>query len=142
VTAFALDPARCNLIATGAVLAKAAYSEKVDPTLGYKPKLTDGNGDVVQAVDDMGLPLWTFDVSPDDEDRTLPIIVTVAARHMPVVKRWRPVELRNPVLNVYARSSGKRAELGLNITCDAVISQGESSAPPSSSPSSSSKPAA
>ena len=125
MTAFALDPSRSNLVAVGNVLPKAAYSDKIDPTLGYKPKLTDGNGDVVQAEDEDGRLIWTFDVAPEDEDKALPITVTIACPHMPVVKRFAPVTLKNPVLNVYARSDGKRANLGLAISCDGVVSQGQ-----------------
>lgn len=122
---FALDANRSNFVATGAVLPKPAYADHVDPTLGYAPKLKDGNGDVVQAVDDDGRQIWVFAVEDADEDRPEKITVTFAGQ-MPVIKRYQPVRLHGAELKMYARTDGKRANAVLSITCERVESGGQS----------------
>lgn len=127
---FALDAGNV-FHAIGAVLPKPAYSDKVDEKLGYKPKKKDSDDNVIQARDDNDVLLWTVDIAPADEDKALPITVTVAAPHQPVLKRFSEVVMRHPYLNVYARGDGNRAQLGLSITCEEIHTKGApSSVPP------------
>jgi hypothetical protein len=131
---FALDANRSNFIATGAVLPKPAYADHVDPALGYAPKLKDGNGDVVQAVDEDGRLIWTFDVQDADEDKPQNITVTFAGQ-MPVIKRYQPVKLHGAVLKMYARQEGKRANLAVSITAERVEDVKTGQSTPSVAPS-------
>jgi len=103
-----LDTDRTNLIFSGKVIPKAFYAE-----------LSDGSRKRVpgkQATDpDSGLPLWTVDVFPDDDEtmRAEALGVTVASAEEPTGRKWAPIRFLNLRANVYVNQQTGRAAISL-----------------------------
>lgn len=116
-----LDTNRTALIFSGKVIPKVEYVELSDGS-----RKRSGNQAHDTAPDGgKGVPLWTVDVFPDDDEtmRAEALGVTVAAWEMPAGKKFTPIRFVNLRANVYVDQRSGRAAVSLR--ADGIEGQGQ-----------------
>jgi hypothetical protein len=99
-----VDTSRINFIASGKCVPRAVYAVLSDGSKRRVPDNTNAWG-YRQATDENGMPLWTLDVLPDDDDaqRAEVVSVTIASFDEPKVDKFQSIRFRNLVASAYVR---------------------------------------